>query len=96
MFNATKYNIRPFHIHAFIMHMIRQYFIHNLNDEIQSKNPQHPPQAAAHRLNFKPSTRSTRKHKSIRGYRKPNFISVDRAMIFFQHRVHHIAQHRRL
>ena len=39
MFNATKYNIRPFHIHAFIMYMIRQYFIHNLNDEIQSKNP---------------------------------------------------------
>ncbi len=39
MFNATKYNIRPFHIRAFIMHMIRQYFVHNLNDEIQSKNP---------------------------------------------------------
>ena len=39
MFNATKYNIRPFHIHAFIMHIIRQYFIHNLNDEIQSENP---------------------------------------------------------
>lgn len=47
-------------------------------------------------LSFKPSTRSTRKHKSIRGYRKPDFISADRAMIFFQHRVHHIAQYRRL
>ena len=47
-------------------------------------------------LPFKSSTCPTRKHKSIRGYRKPDFISVDRAMIFFQHRVHHIAQHRRL
>lgn len=34
-------------------------------------------------LSFKPSTRSTRQHKSIRGYRKPNLIGGYRSVVFF-------------